>query len=197
MVLCESAAIIVDGQELLPQVEPELEQVKNSVAPAPSSVRTTFFTSSVVPLVPRLSKMYTPLLRTTVDAVLPVPWKSVVPAITARREQYSCTVKSRGIICLSAASGARRQGSPIRIAYRSIVLGARRLTACDTLNRITIRVFEVDLSVPKYFAAARGAEGACIDYGASANILTVKNQTYSQSNRNIDRSCLHLLSYCC
>jgi hypothetical protein len=54
---------------------------------------------------------------------------------------------------------AGRQGSPcIRIAYRSIVLGARRLTACDTLNCITIRVFEVDLSVPKYFAAARGAE---------------------------------------
>jgi hypothetical protein len=79
MVLCELAAIIVDGQELLPQVEPELKQVKNSVPPAPSLVRTTFFTSSVVPVVPRLSKMYTPLLRTTVDAVLPVPWKWVVP----------------------------------------------------------------------------------------------------------------------
>jgi hypothetical protein len=53
MVLFESVAIIVDGQELLEQVE----QVNTSVAPAPSSVSVTFFRSSVVPEAPWLSKM--------------------------------------------------------------------------------------------------------------------------------------------
>ena len=53
MVLFESVASIVAGQEVLEQVE----QVNTSVAPAPSSVSVTFLRSSVVPEAPLLSKM--------------------------------------------------------------------------------------------------------------------------------------------
>ena len=54
MVLFESVAIIVEGHaEGLEQVE----HMNTSVAPAPSSVNVTFFRSSVVPVVPWLSKM--------------------------------------------------------------------------------------------------------------------------------------------
>ena len=57
MVLFESVASIVDGQELLEQAVAPLEHVNTNVAPAPSSVSVTFLRSSVVPEAPWLSKM--------------------------------------------------------------------------------------------------------------------------------------------